>query len=426
MENRLENHIVMFVHILRNAGLTLGISEMEDALRAVTCLDITDKEQIRSGLRSVLVKSRHDCDVFEQAFDAYFVPDEQRVAQMAKFFADRDSIKALGDDLVFQGEDMDISPQDMETYASMEEKDRDKIRDFLDKANNGANVTADLKPVIEQQLHSILQRQRDVMPGFRPMPNSVTGVNQMDAVLYQMAENKRDSDLLLKNIADISDEEMDEAVVLIRRLSRVLATGIGRRYHTTGTHKTVDIRRSIRGALRYGGVMMDLKYKKHRIQKPDVTVLTDISGSMLKYSTFLLELMYGLSAVLPGIRCYVFAEKLKKLDLRSFNPESFTKDDDLGDGTDLFSSLKEFLQECDSRLTSKTVLIVLSDTKTVDYRKAAAEIEKISRRVKEIIWLNPMEASEWHRYSQVSAFAPHVSMVEASSIRRLTGALKNI
>ena len=66
--------------------------------------------------------------------------------------------------------------------------------------------------------------------------------------------------------------------------------------------KIVDVRRSLRSGLRYGGVLMDLKYKRRRIQKPNVILLTDISGSMLKYSGFLLEMMMGLSAVLPNIR----------------------------------------------------------------------------------------------------------------------------
>lgn len=231
---------------------------------------------------------------------------------------------------------------------------------------------------------------------------------------------------MLKNIGEIKEEEMKEAVVLIRSLARKIATRIGRRYRNSSGRKVVDVRKSIRGALRYGGVLMQLKYKRKRVQKPQVILLADVSGSMLKYSSFLLELMFGLSAVLPNIRSYIFAERLKRLDLRTFDIDSFTQDSEVGTGTNLNNSLLEFWADCDKILNKKTVLIILSDTKTIEYQQAALQLELISRRVKDILWLNPIHAEDWNRYVQAQAFLPYVSMVEASSIHNLTKALKDI
>jgi hypothetical protein len=241
-----------------------------------------------------------------------------------------------------------------------------------------------------------------------------------------MARNQENKDLLLKNIADIQEEEMKEAVLLIRRLARHLATHIGRRYKSSSGRQIVDVRRSMRSSLRYGGILLDLKYKKKRIQKPKVILVTDISGSMMKYSSFLLELMYGLSAVLPNILGFVFAEHLKKLDLKDFHWESFRKDEKIGEGTNLYNSLLEFLADYDRILDRKTVLIVLSDTKTIQYMKAAEKLKYISQKVRKIVWLNPVSAEDWNRYVQTLAFMPFVSMYESSSIRKLTRALKDI
>jgi hypothetical protein len=188
----------------------------------------------------------------------------------------------------------------------------------------------------------------------------------------------------------------------------------------------VDVRRSIRNSLRYGGALMELKYKKKRIQKPNIILVTDISGSMLKYSGFLLELMYGLSTVLPNMKGFVFAEHLKEINLKHFNIESFSKSEEIGDGTNLNNSLLEFLADYDRMLNRKTVLIILSDTKTVQYLKAVDKLKHIGGKVKEILWLNPVSAEDWDRYVQTLAFMPYVSMYEASSIRKLTRALKNI
>ncbi|MBQ1252686.1 MAG: VWA domain-containing protein [Firmicutes bacterium] len=426
MDDYIENHIITFIHILRNSGLNIGISEIMDALKVLSVLDLTDRSQVYSGLASVLAKSDHDARIFDEAFQAYFVPEDIRMQQMAQYMAKRQQREELREQLQFQEQQMDVSEKDLDTYTSMSEKQRERIRDFLEKASNGVNMTPDHKTMVEQQLQGVLQRQRDKMWQQQIMPLETTGVEEWDAILYDVNRNRDDEELLLKNIGEIREEEMQEAVVLIRQLARKIATRIGRRYRNSSGRKTVDVRKSIRGALRYGGVLMQLKYKRRRVQKPQVILIADVSGSMLKYSSFLLELMYGLSAVLPNIRSYIFAERLKRLDLRTFDIDSFTQDSEVGDGTNLNNSLLEFWAECDKILNKKTVLIILSDTKTVEYQQAALQLSLIRRRVKDILWLNPIHAEDWGRFSQTKAFLPYVSMFEASSIHNLTKALKDI
>lgn len=426
MENLIENHVINFIHILRNAGLTLGISEIIDALRVMTLLDMTDRDQMYRGLSSVLVKSEHDAVIFDEAFNAYFVPRVVKDQQMAQYMDKKQDMEEIKEDFVFKEQPLDMSERDLETYGAMSEEERQKIRDFIQKTNDGVNVTESMQPMLEQSLKSALQRKRDMMGSEQIIPIETTGNDEWDAVLYDMARKQGNKDLLLKNIADIKEEEMKEAVVLIRRLARYLATRIGRRYKSSSGRQVVDVRRSIRSSLRYGGTLIDLKHKRKRIQKPKVILLTDISGSMLKYSGFLLELMYGLSAVLPNIRGFVFAEHLEKLDLKKFHMERFSKSDEIGEGTNLYNSLLEFLADYDRILDRKTVLIILSDTKTMQYLKAAEKLKYISGKVKEILWLNPVSAEDWDRYVQTLAIRPYVSMYEASSIRKLTRALKDI
>ena len=426
MDNYIENHIITFTHILRNAGLSLGISEILDALTVLSLLDITDREQVYRGLSSVLVKSEHDAEIFDNAFNAFFVPAAQRGAQMDQYMEKKQELDELKEDFQFKEQPLELSEKDLETYGAMPESDRQKIRDFIEKTNTGKNVTETLRPMLEQAIKSALQRQRDLMGNEQIIPIETTGVDEWDSVLYDMARNKESNDLLMKNIADIKEEEMKEAVILIRRLARHIATRIGRRYKSSSGRKIVDVRRSIRGSLRYGGTMMELKYKKKRIQKPNLILITDVSGSMLKYSGFLLELMYGLSAVLPNIRGFLFAEHLERLNLKRFDIENFQKSEGIGDGTNLYNSLLEFLADYDRILNRKTVLIILSDTKTMHYLKAAEQLKYIKGKLKDILWLNPIPAEDWERYVQTLAFLPHVSMYEASSIRKLSRALKDI
>ncbi|MEG2406905.1 MAG: VWA domain-containing protein, partial [Clostridiales bacterium] len=123
---------------------------------------------------------------------------------------------------------------------------------------------------------------------------------------------------------------------------------------------------------------------------------------------------------------FAFADYLTKLELKDFHPEDFGKIEGIGDGTNLNASLLEFSAKYDKLLNKRTVLVILSDTKTIEYQEAALQLEKISKKIKEIIWLNPMDEKDWERYIMVDAFSPYVSMYEASSIAKLTKALKHI
>ncbi len=233
MENFIENHIINFIHILRSAGLTVGISEMIDALRVMTLLEMTDRDQMYRGLYSVLVKSEHDATIFDETFHAYFVPQVIRDQQMTEYMDKKQDMEEIKKDFVFKDKPLDISEKDLETYSAMAEDERQKIREFIQKTNDGTNVTESLKPILEQSLKGALQRKRDMISGEQRMPIETTGVDEWDAVLYDMARKQENKDLLMKNIADIKEEEMKEAVVLIRRLARHLATRIGRRYKSS-------------------------------------------------------------------------------------------------------------------------------------------------------------------------------------------------
>jgi hypothetical protein len=219
MENLIENHIISFIHILRNAGLSLGISEIIDALRVMNLLDMTDRDQMYRGLSSVLVKSEHDAVIFDEAFSTYFVPQNVKNEQLSQYMDKKRDMEESKEDFVFKEQPLEMSDKDLETYGAMSEDERQKIRDFIQKTNNGVNVTELMKPMLEQSLKSALQRKRDMMGSEQIIPIESTGVDEWDAVLYDMARNQENKDLLLKNIADIQEEEMKEAVLLIRRLA---------------------------------------------------------------------------------------------------------------------------------------------------------------------------------------------------------------
>ena len=428
MEKYLENSIVTFVQILRRAGMFVGTSELLDALNAAKYVNMAQKDEFFLALSSVLVKSPVDLPLFTAAFQSYFVPQDDRDAQLDGYREQLEEIEELKDELVFKDEPLDLSEEDLDTYVAMPEAERDKIRQFVEMTNVGYNVTERHKEWLERSIRGALDFYRSNWGQMNIMPLETTGDEEMDSILYDISRNQDAQDLMLKDMKDISGAEVKDAVILIRHLARRLATRIGRRYKRSTKKEAVDVRRSLRKSLRYGGVLLELIHKKKRIQKPSIILFADNSGSMIKYSRFVIQLMLGLSEVLPRMRCFAFSDHLAKLDLRDFNAETeeFGKIDGLGETTNLHTSLLEFLEKYDKILNKRTVVLILSDTKTLEYDATAEKLRYIAAKSKEIIWLNPMDKEDWKRYPMVEAFLPHVSMYESSSIEKLAQALKHI
>ncbi len=147
---------------------------------------------------------------------------------------------------------------------------------------------------------------------------------------------------------------------------------------------------------------------------------------MLKYSRFLIQMMLGLKEILPNMQGFAFAENLVKLNFRNFYPDDFGRLEGIGQGTNLHQALREFLECHRFLLTKRTVLIILSDTKSREYQEAAMLLKGIRGQVKEIIWLNPMAKHEWRRYPMTEAFREYATMYEAASFEDLARALKHI
>ena len=286
MENYLENSIITFIHILRSAGLSIGTSEVLDALAAMQAVDMTDREQVYLALSAVLVKSNIDLPTFAAAFNSYFVVLDEQEEKMDSYLEKKEEVNKLKEELVFKDSPVELSQDDLDTYAAMPEAGRERIKKFVEMTNQGYNVSERHRQWLERSIRGALDFQRSQMKEQEIVPIETTGVDQWDSILYDMAQKQGAKELIFKDMVDIDDDELKDAVVIIRRLAQIMATRIGRRYKRSSRREAVDVRRSLRNNLRYGGVMIDLKYRRRRLQKPTIILITDVSGSMLKYSRF--------------------------------------------------------------------------------------------------------------------------------------------
>jgi uncharacterized protein with von Willebrand factor type A (vWA) domain len=164
----------------------------------------------------------------------------------------------------------------------------------------------------------------------------------------------------------------------------------------------IDFRRSFRSNLQQGFSGLELKYRKPKIKKIKLMLLCDISGSMERYSRFLLDFIYALQHQLPAIEAAVFATHmtpitpyLKQPELHASLAEVANHARGWGGGTNIGQALAEFNRHYGREmLHSKTVMIILSDG--WDRGDASAMREQIAdlrRRVDRLIWLNPLLGS---------------------------------
>ena len=73
----LSSAIIRFGTLLRRHGLPVALIQVTDAVRALERLDLGDREEVRLGLRAVLVSRPEDLPTFDRCFDEFWRPDAE-------------------------------------------------------------------------------------------------------------------------------------------------------------------------------------------------------------------------------------------------------------------------------------------------------------------------------------------------------------
>lgn len=208
--------------------------------------------------------------------------------------------------------------------------------------------------------------------------------------------------LTRKDFSTFTADELDEVTRLVVAIARRVATRVSRRFRQAQQGHLVDLRRTIRHSLRRGGEIIDLAYRRRRVQKTKIVLLADVSGSMDLYSRFLIQFIFALQHALGQVETLVFSTSLTRVtdalsasDLRRALDDVAQKVPDWSGGTKIGLSLRAFLDRYgNAMLTPRTVVLVISDgwdTGDNDIlREAMAELQRRSGRV---IWLNPLLGS---------------------------------
>jgi uncharacterized protein len=69
------SHVVTFGRVLREVGLEVGPGRLADALRGLDAVDLTRQADVYWTLRQTIVSRRHELELFDRAFAAWFLRD---------------------------------------------------------------------------------------------------------------------------------------------------------------------------------------------------------------------------------------------------------------------------------------------------------------------------------------------------------------
>jgi len=179
-----------------------------------------------------------------------------------------------------------------------------------------------------------------------------------------------------------------------------------KRQYKKGTKGRVDIQSTIRRNLSKGGNLLSLIRRQKKRRKYKLVVLLDVSGSMDKYSFFLLKFMYALQANFRQMEAFVFSTKLLRitpfLQQKNLNESLHLlsgQAKNWSGGTKIGECLQAFNREYAKQvLPGKTLTIVLSDgLDTGEPDDLQKELHQIKMRTKKLVWLNPLKGSKGYQ-----------------------------
>jgi uncharacterized protein with von Willebrand factor type A (vWA) domain len=210
-----------------------------------------------------------------------------------------------------------------------------------------------------------------------------------------------------RDFASLSADELARLVGLMRELTLATPLRRSRRYEPGSRGRRVDLRTTMRLALRSGGYPIALARHRLRSRRRRLVVLCDISGSMQPYARALLQLVYcAVAAGGPQTEVFTFATRLTRLTrvLARVRPEVALERagqaaPDWSGGTRIGEALKQFLDRYGARGVARgaVVLIISDGWETGPPALLGAQMARLRRLAHRIVWANPRTASPGYR-----------------------------
>lgn len=409
-----------FTRMLRLSGINATHQETADACSILIKLGFEDRETVKLALGSIYAKTREEQLIFNRVFDGYFISEEamrQQAQQQAQQEAEMDAARQEAQEqLNLNGQPLDLSDDQRNTYASMPAEERQRLLSFLDRYKSSAERSPEL---YGNFIHSVFTKA--LLEQQMRMEDSALNASAVDPELG----------LLFRDITQFRDQEIPKAIDIIQRSARQINTEIAARSKSAGSSRRLDFRRTIRKGLETGGSFYRLKYKKKPHRRRRMVLLCDVSGSMIQFSEFALRFIQSLNQASESSRVFLFSEQIIEADSFSLQNMDLFRDyvdrsGIYGKGTNLGAALEYLCSLRPPVLGDAATLIILSDAKTVEQGRAFTALQKAKQLSGKVLWLNPIPENRWQYLKSTQLMASVCPMVSCSTLHALAQACRKL
>lgn len=202
-----------------------------------------------------------------------------------------------------------------------------------------------------------------------------------------------------KSFAACSPEELSELAELMARL-RLAAPPRRTRRRRLARSGELDLRRTVRQALRTGADPARLVRRERRLRRRRLVLILDVSGSMSDYSRALLVFAHAALRADRRWEAFCFGTRLTRVTraLAASKPDealrlATVEVVDWDGGTRIGDSLKTFLDHYGhGGLARGAVVVLCSDgLDTGDPAVLAEQMARLGRLARRVVWLNPLK-----------------------------------
>jgi hypothetical protein len=410
MQHTLED----FLRALRAADVRVSPAEAIDAARTVATVGYADRTLFKDALCATLAKSEAEVDAFDRTFETFFArrsfdlpPPPQSGEPEGSPEAGEPPDNPLAQALL--GGDTATLQQQMEEAARRAgvseirlSTQRSRLtRRLLDEMGLAEieRIIANARQIPEQA--GMAQR---LDAGRRALAQEAQAFVERQHALYAAGSGRqlREEMLARKALnAEGGIDPVDLAVMqqLVRKMAKRLADRYSRRRRSARVGH-LDVRRTLRKSMGYGGVPFDIVWKSKKVDKPSIVAICDVSKSVAAAAQFLLTFLYSLNEVVDRLDAYAFSGRLIPvgdiLDDHAVEQAILKVLQTIGfQQTDYGRSLQDFAEQHLDRLDRHTTVIFLGDGRTNFADPRLDLMNLIHQRSRAVIWLNPEPESYW-------------------------------
>jgi uncharacterized protein len=340
---QLLRNLILFGRLLRGLGLDVNTGRVMDVAHALEYVQIGRKADFYFTLRGLLVHRREDLPIFDEAFASFWR-------------------KPLSGDLIA-----------MPSLPTIRRKEKPKV----------------VPPPLANPPPEAQDNSPEPDPD-RPPLVEVT-------VTYSASEMLR-----RKDFAEMTGAEIEAVKELMAALIWQLGERRTRRKRP-GRGQFIDLRRTVRQNLRYGGEILTWAQREPKYKPRPLVIIADVSGSMERYTRLLLHFIYGVTTALhQPVESFVFSTHLTHItrqlhhkDIDLALQEVSQAVDDWSGGTRIGDVLKDFNFDWGRRVLGRgaVVLFISDGWDRGDIPLLGKEMARLQRNCHRLIWLNPLLGS---------------------------------